>query len=34
MVARGTNAKLPHYMGPALIYPMENEMLFVQHVVK
>jgi hypothetical protein len=28
------SAKLPHYMGHALIYPMENEMSFVHHVIK
>jgi hypothetical protein len=30
-VARGASVKLPHYIGPALIYLMENEMPLVHH---
>jgi hypothetical protein len=33
-VARGTNAKLPHFTGHALSYPTENEMSLVHHVVE
>ncbi len=33
-VAIITNAKLPHYTNLMLIYPMQNEMSFVHHVVK
>jgi hypothetical protein len=33
-VARGANAKLPHYTSLALTYPMKNEMSFVHHVIK
>jgi hypothetical protein len=33
-VIRRVNAKVSHYMGPSLIYPMENKMLFVHHVIK
>jgi hypothetical protein len=32
-VIRGTSVKLSHYMGPTLVYPMENKMPFVHHVV-
>jgi len=33
-VARGTSAKLSHYIGPLLVYLMENKMPFVHHVVE
>jgi hypothetical protein len=33
-VARRTNAKLPHCMGLVLIYPMEDNMPFVHHVIE
>jgi hypothetical protein len=33
-VVRKTNAKLPHCMGFALAYPMENEMPHVHHAVE
>jgi len=33
-VVGGASAKLPHCIGHALIYPMENEMPFVHHVVE
>jgi hypothetical protein len=33
-VVRGTSAKLPHYMGPTLVYLIENEMPLVHHVVE
>jgi hypothetical protein len=33
-VVGGTNAKLPHCMGPSLAYPMENEMSLVHHIVE
>jgi hypothetical protein len=29
-----TSAKLPHHKGLALIYPMENKMLVVHHIIK
>jgi len=29
-----TSVKLPHCIGPALVYPMENEMPFVHHVIE
>ncbi len=32
-VVRRASAKLPHYTDPALVYPMENEMPLVHHVV-
>jgi hypothetical protein len=33
-IAKGTNAKLPHYTGFVLTYPMENKMPLVHHVIK
>ncbi len=33
-VVAKTSAKLPHYTGIVLVYPMENEMPFVHHVVE
>jgi hypothetical protein len=33
-VARGTSTKLLHYKGHVLIYPMENEMPFIHHIVE
>jgi hypothetical protein len=33
-VVGGTNAKLPHCIGFALVYPMENKIPFVHHVVE
>ncbi len=33
-VAGRTSVKLPHYMGPMLVYPMENEMSLIHHVVE
>ncbi len=33
-VVRGVNAKLPHCMGFALIYPMENEMTPIYHIIE
>jgi hypothetical protein len=33
-VARGTSAKLSHYTGPLLTYPMENEMPFIHHIIE
>jgi hypothetical protein len=33
-VTKGANVKLPHHRGLALIYPMENEMPLVCHVVE
>jgi hypothetical protein len=33
-VAKETSAKLPHCMGHALTYPMENEMPFVHHTIE
>jgi hypothetical protein len=34
VIGRGANAKLPHCMGPALIYLMDNEMSLVHHIVE
>jgi hypothetical protein len=34
VVVGGANAKLQHCTGPALAYPMENEMPFVHNVVE
>ncbi len=34
VVVGGVNAKLPHCMGHALAYPMENEMPLLHHIVK
>jgi hypothetical protein len=33
-VVKGASVKLPHCTGPALVYPMENKMRLVHHVVK
>jgi hypothetical protein len=33
-VTRGIMPKLPHCMGPTLIYLMENEMPFVHHAIE
>jgi hypothetical protein len=33
-VAGGASAKLPHYIGHALAYPMENRMSFVHHAIE
>jgi len=33
-VVGGASVKLTHCTGPMLVYPMENEMPFVHHVVK
>jgi hypothetical protein len=33
-VARSSNAKLSHYTSPMLVYPMENKMSPVHHVVE
>ncbi len=33
-VAGGANAKLPHCTGHVLIYPMENKMPLVHHVIE
>jgi len=33
-VAERTNVKLPHCMGLALTYPMENEMALVHHAIE
>jgi hypothetical protein len=33
-VIRRTNAKMPHRKGLALVYPLENEMPLVHHIVK
>ncbi len=33
-VIRGASAKLPHYMGPTLVYIMENKMSLVHHIVE
>ncbi len=33
-VAKGTNAKLPHYTGPMLAYPMENKMPLIYHIAE
>jgi len=30
-VVRGTSVKVPHYMGLALFYPMENDAIFTSH---
>jgi hypothetical protein len=33
-VAGGANAKLPHYTGLLLAYPMENKIPLVHHTIK
>jgi hypothetical protein len=33
-VIRGASAKLLHYSSPLLVYPMENKMSLVHHIVK
>jgi hypothetical protein len=33
-VIRGANVKLPHHRGITLIYPKENEMPLIHHIVK
>jgi len=33
-VVGGTNAKLPHYKGPTLIYSMENKMSLIHHAME
>jgi hypothetical protein len=33
-VIRGASVRLPHYMGHALVYPMENEKPLVHHTVE
>jgi hypothetical protein len=33
-VIRGSSAKLPHHRGLTLIYPMENEMPLVCHIIE
>jgi hypothetical protein len=33
-VTRATSVKLPHCTGLELVYPMENKMSFIHHVIK